>query len=104
MSIERLYKTATLLATMLMLQAENYAQEVTFIKDIAPIIQTRCTPCHKPGETAPFSLITYEDVVKRASFIKKVVQEKYMPPWKADNNYVHYANDSSLSIIEIDKI
>ena len=104
MSIERLYKMATLLATMLMLLAENYAQEVTFIKDIAPIIQTRCTPCHKPGETAPFSLTTYEDVVKRSSFIKKVVQEKYMPPWKADNNYVHYANDRSLSTEEITKI
>ena len=104
MSIERLYKMATLLATMLMLLVENYAQEVSFIKDIAPIIQTRCTPCHKPGETAPFSLITYEDVVKRSSFIKKVVQEKYMPPWKADNNYVHYANDRSLSNSEIAKI
>ena len=104
MSIEHLYKMATLLATMLMLLAENYAQEVTFIKDIAPIIQTRCTPCHKPGETAPFSLITYEDVVKRSSFIKKVVQEKYMPPWKADNHYVTYANDRSLSNEEITKI
>ena len=74
MSIERLYKMATLLATMLMLLAENYAQEVTFIKDIAPIIQTRCKPCHKHGETAQFSFTTYEDVVKRSSFIKKVVQ------------------------------
>ena len=104
MSIERLYKNASLLATMLMLLTGNYAQEVTFIRDIAPIIQTRCTPCHKPGETAPFSLITYEDVVKRSSFIKKVVQEKYMPPWKADNHYVTYANDRSLSNEEITKI
>ena len=104
MSIERLYKNASLLATMLMLLTGNYAQEVTFIRDIAPIIQTRCTPCHKPGETAPFSLITYEDVVKRSSFIKKVVQEKYMPPWKADKHYVTYANDRSLSNEEITKI
>jgi hypothetical protein len=104
MSIERLYKMTTLLAAMLMVLTVNYAQELTFVKDIAPIIHTRCTPCHKPGETAPFSLITYEDVVKRSSFIKKVVQEKYMPPWKADNHYVHYANDRSLSNSEIAKI
>lgn len=104
MSIEHLNKPATLLASLLMFITVNYAQEVTFIKDIAPIIQTRCTPCHKPGETAPFSLITYEDVVKRASFIKEVVQNKYMPPWKADNHYVAYANDRSLSNSEIAKI
>jgi hypothetical protein len=104
MSIESLYKVATLLATMLMISTGSYAQQPTFINDIAPIIQTKCTPCHKPGEAAPFSLITYEDVVKRASFIKEVVQKKYMPPWKADNHYVAYANDRSLSNSEIAKI
>ncbi len=75
MSIERLYKPASLLGALLILISGNHAQDVTFVKDIAPIIQARCTPCHKPGETAPFSLITYEDVVKRASFIKDVVQK-----------------------------
>src|SRR5688500_5036641 len=104
MSIERLYKMTTLMAVMLMVLTVNYAQELTFVKDIAPIIHTRCTLCNKPGETAPISLITYEDVVKRSSIIKKVVQEKYMPPWKADNQYVHYANDRSLSNSEIAKI
>lgn len=104
MSIEALYKIATLLATMLMISTGSFAQHPTFINDIAPIIQIKCTPCHKPGEAAPFSLITYEDVVKRASFIKEVVQKKYMPPWKADNHYVAYANDRSLSDSEIAKI
>jgi len=104
MNIERLYKTATLLATMITIIAYSNAQEVTFIKDIAPIIRTSCTPCHKPGEAAPFSLITYDDVVKRSSFIKEVVQKRYMPPWRADNHYVAYANDRSLSNSDIAKI
>ncbi|HKZ66599.1 MAG TPA: hypothetical protein VJ111_09605, partial [Chitinophagaceae bacterium] len=103
MSIERLQGTAILIAITLLVMPVSYGQ-VTFIKDIAPIIQTKCTPCHRPGEAAPFSLISYDDVVKRASFIKEVVQKKYMPPWKADNHYVAYANDRSLSNSEIAKI
>jgi hypothetical protein len=82
----------------------SVAQSLTYYKDIEPIIQTKCSGCHKPGESAPFSLLTYDDVAKRASFIKDVVQKKYMPPWKADNNYVHFANDRSLTEKEINTI
>jgi len=71
-------------------------QNVTFTT-VAPIIRTKCTPCHKPGQTGPFSLISYEDVAKRASFIREVVQRGYMPPWKADNHYTTFANDRSLT-------
>jgi hypothetical protein len=77
------------------------AQEITYYNDINPIIQSKCAPCHHPGGGAPFSLLTYEDVNKRASFIKEVVESRYMPPWRADNNYVHFANDRSLSKKEI---
>ncbi len=80
------------------------AQTVTFNKDIYPLIQTKCATCHRPGEAAPFSLLTYEDVAKRASFIKKVVNDRYMPPWRADNKYSHFANDRSLSESEIGMI
>ncbi|MEO5889806.1 MAG: cytochrome c [Ferruginibacter sp.] len=80
------------------------AQEVTYYNDINPIIQTKCAPCHHPGGGAPFSLLTYEDLTKRASFIKEVVQSRYMPPWRADNNYVHFANDRSLSQQQINKL
>ncbi len=78
-----------------------FAQEVTFNKDIYPIVQAKCTPCHHPEGGAPFSLQTYNDVAKRASFIRDVVTSRYMPPWKADNDYVHFANDRSLSEMEI---
>ncbi|HTE07435.1 MAG TPA: cytochrome c [Flavitalea sp.] len=80
------------------------AQALTYNKDIAPIIRQNCASCHKPGEAAPFSLLTYEDVVKRTTFIKKVIQDRYMPPWKADNGYRHFANDRSLSDETIQKL
>src|SRR5664279_3534411 len=80
------------------------SQTITYYKNIAPIIQAKCSGCHKPGESAPFSLLSYDDVAKRASFIKTVIQKKYMPPWKADNEYVHFANDRSLSDKEINEI
>lgn len=83
---------------------QAFSQEVTYYKDVAPIIQGKCAPCHRPGESAPFSLLTYEDVDKRTSFIKDVVQSRFMPPWKADNEYVHFANDRSLTEAEIDLI
>jgi hypothetical protein len=60
------------------------------------IILTRCAGCHRPGEAAPFPLLTYEDIAKRATFIKKVVASSYMPPWKADPHYGTFANDRSL--------
>ncbi|WP_025762813.1 monooxygenase [Dyadobacter tibetensis] len=76
----------------------------SFYGDIQPILHLNCVPCHRPGEAAPFSLISYDDVNKRAKFIKKVVASRYMPPWKADQHYNQFANDRSLSEEEIAKI
>src|SRR3569833_3062972 len=80
----------------LLLLAQTKAQSVTFT-EVAPIIRSKCATCHKPGQSGPFSLITYEDVVKRASFIRDVVERGYMPPWKADNHYIAFSNDRSLT-------
>jgi hypothetical protein len=77
------------------------AQDITYYKDIAPLIKAKCATCHKPGDSGPFSLLTYEDVAKRASFVKELVQSRYMPPWKPDNHYVSFANDRSLTDAEI---
>ncbi|WP_216641615.1 cytochrome c [Pedobacter ginsengisoli] len=65
----------------------TFGQKETFFKNVAPIIYNKCAPCHRPGEAAPFNLISYEDVVKRASFIKDVINTGYMPPWRADSHY-----------------
>jgi hypothetical protein len=56
---------------------------VTFSESIAPIVYDNCVTCHRPGEAAPFSLISYEDVSKRAKMIATVTESRYMPPWHA---------------------
>ena len=55
---------------------------VTFNRDIAPLVWTRCAGCHRAGQAAPFSLITYEDVKRRATLIGTVTARRIMPPWK----------------------
>jgi len=80
----------------------SYAQ--SYYQDVEPIILSKCTPCHRPGEAAPFPLLTYNDISKRSNFIKKVITSGYMPPWTADNNYVHFSNDRSLTKKEIETV
>ena len=65
----------------------------TFTKDVAPILQKHCQTCHRPGEAAPFSMLTYEQTKPWAPTIKMVVTQKIMPPWYADPQYGHFANE-----------
>ena len=74
---------------------------VTFHEHIAPIVQTRCATCHRPGEAGPFTLLTYEDVKKRASQIGKVTASRYMPPWLPEPGPLKFEGDRSLSEKEI---
>jgi tetratricopeptide (TPR) repeat protein len=55
--------------------------EPTFNRDIAPLVYNNCTICHRPGESAPFNLLSYPDVRKRGSQIASVIESGYMPPW-----------------------
>lgn len=75
--------------------------EINFYDNIAPIIHKNCTPCHQPNKSAPFSLIKYEDVAKRAKFIGRVTQARYMPPFPADRKFQSYLNERSLTVGEI---
>ncbi len=59
---------------------------LTFNREIAPVIFQNCSGCHRPGEVAPFSLLTYADVQKRARQIALVTERRLMPPWKAEPN------------------
>lgn len=97
-------KRVSFLGLLFCLSYASLAQDLTFNKDIAPIIHTNCTPCHRPGEVGPFSLITYEDVAKRSKFIRHVTKTRYMPPWKADPEFQHYQNERILTQQEIDLI
>ena len=85
-------------------------REVTFAKDIAPILQRSCQECHRPASVAPMSLLTYEEVRPWARSIKArtALRNKRgaMPPWfiEKDIGIQHYKNDPSLSEEEIEKI
>lgn len=63
--------------------------EVTFNRDVAPIVYAQCAACHRAGETAPFPLLTYEDVRKRAKQVVEVTTGRVMPPWKAEAQEGH---------------
>jgi mono/diheme cytochrome c family protein/thiol-disulfide isomerase/thioredoxin len=69
----------------------------TFDKDLAPIIYKNCAICHRPGEVAPFSLLTYQDTGKRAKQIARVTEDRIMPPWKAEPGFGQFANDRHLT-------
>ena len=60
---------------------------VTFTETIAPIVYDNCVTCHRPGEAAPFSLISYTDVKNRGQLIAAVTQSRYMPPWQATHGF-----------------
>ena len=76
-------------------------QSITFNEHISPIIYQNCTPCHRPNEVGPFSLITYQDVSKRGTFIQKVTASRYMPPWRADHDFGEFKNVRKLTVGQI---
>jgi Tol biopolymer transport system component len=85
---------AILIAAAALLPA---ADKVTFSENIAPIVYDNCVTCHRPGEAAPFSLISYEDVKKRGTLIATVTKARYMPPWHATHGYGDFADERRLT-------
>ncbi|MEO8681049.1 MAG: cytochrome c, partial [Vicinamibacterales bacterium] len=81
------------------------AASPTFAKDVAPIVFSKCAGCHRPGEVAPMSLLSFEDVRPWAKAIKTKVIAREMPPWGADpKESLKMRNDVSLSQDQIDTI
>jgi len=78
--------------------------KVTFTKDVAPIFFNRCVECHRPGEVAPMSLITYNEARPWAKSIRQKVVDRSMPPWLASPENHNFKNDRRLSQKEIDTI
>lgn len=81
-----------------------FAGTLTFNKDVAPIIYKNCVGCHRPGEVAPFSLLSYGDVKKRAKQIKNVTSDRVMPPWQAEAGHGEFLDERRLTEVEISKI
>ncbi|MGP0074190.1 MAG: tetratricopeptide repeat protein [Bryobacteraceae bacterium] len=76
----------------------------TFAHDVAPIVYEKCASCHHPGDAAPFSLLTYADVKKRASQIAAATRAGYMPPWLPQAGFGEFQGDRRLSSAQIETI
>jgi Flp pilus assembly protein TadD len=88
----------------LSLPAVSICQNLTFVRDIAPIIYGHCSSCHRLGEAGPFPLITYEDVKRRVRLIAKVTQSRYMPPWLPEAGHGDFADANVLTDGQIQMI
>src|SRR2546430_14232696 len=80
------------------------AQAPTFYRDILPILQQHCQSCHRPGQIGPMFLVTYTQARAKAKAIEQMVRTRKMPPWFADPQSGHFANDPSLSADDIQTI
>ena len=77
---------------------------VTFHKQIAPLLLEHCAPCHRPGQSGPFPLLTYEDARKRAAQIAAVTRRRYMPPWLPESGTMKFAGERRLTDLQIETI
>jgi hypothetical protein len=86
--------------------AADQAKQVTFSKDVAPILQAKCQSCHEPGSIAPMSLITFEETRPWARAIRERVASRQMPPWHIDKSVgvQKFKNDISLSDEQVQTI
>lgn len=99
-------------ATILSLRSQMFTQPeenspappVTFNRDIAPIIFHSCASCHRPGESAPFSLLTYDDVKKHGRQIAGLTRTRNMPPWLPAPQDLKFADEMRLPQRHIDLI
>jgi tetratricopeptide (TPR) repeat protein len=92
-------KQQTILSLFLFVPVYNLlpARQVTFNKDVAPIVYQYCAPCHHSGGTGPFPLVSYTDVRKHASQIVAVTQRRYMPPWPPEAGYGDFVGARRLT-------
>src|SRR5690349_21746212 len=74
---------------------------VTYYRDIAPILLESCAPCHRDGQAAPFSLLTYEDARRHAAAIADVTRRRYMPPWLPEAGHGDFSGERRLTDAQI---
>ena len=92
------------LAALLAVSGPAAADTPTFYKDVLPILQKNCQSCHRPGEVAPMSLLTFEETRPWARAIKAAIAAKKMPPWFAEPGIGHFANERRLSAGDVTAI
>jgi mono/diheme cytochrome c family protein len=100
-----MFLLAALTASVLLLGASDEGpgspKEVTFNRDVAPILFKNCVVCHRPNDIAPMPLLTYKEVFPWARAIRGEVVERKMPPWHADPKIGDFINDARLSEAEV---
>ena len=109
--LHRPYRLAGLLAvtlTTLMVGGAGRtavrAKEITFAEDVAPIVFAKCASCHRAGEAAPFSLLSYDDVKRHGRALAVAVTSRAMPPWKAVGGDFSYSGDRRLTDAQIETL
>jgi hypothetical protein len=98
MSLNRLIPA---LVTAIVCAAAPAEPPVTYYRHIAPILLRSCAPCHRPGQSGPFALLTYDDARRRAAQIAQVTQRRYMPPWLPEPGHGDFLEERRLSDAEI---
>ncbi|MEZ5305032.1 MAG: hypothetical protein R3F11_30960 [Verrucomicrobiales bacterium] len=76
----------------------------TFAEDIAPILHSQCSGCHRPDQAAPFSLLSYKDAAKKARMIRRVIDDRLMPPWPPEKACAEFVGERHLTAAQIDLI
>ncbi|MFN3652744.1 MAG: ascorbate-dependent monooxygenase [Armatimonadota bacterium] len=77
------------------------AKKPTYYRDVAPILQSRCEGCHRPGQVAPFSLLTYDQAKRWGTEIKALTGNRQMPPWLAAPDHGDFADSRRMPDAEI---
>ncbi|OWK35081.1 redoxin family protein [Fimbriiglobus ruber] len=81
--------------------AADSVKDVTFSEHVAPLLFANCTGCHRPGEVAPFPLLTYQDARKHAKTMLRVMNDRYMPPWHPEPGHGEFQNERRLTDAQI---
>lgn len=89
---------------LLLLSPSVRAEEITYTRHVAPILNKHCAGCHRPGEVGPFSLLSYTDVARRADFLKEITGSRRMPPWKPEPGFGEFLDERRMTDAEIKTI
>ncbi|MFN7733852.1 MAG: redoxin family protein [Pirellula sp.] len=101
MRVLSLMAFTTLLLPLGSIADEPKSDDITFAEHIAPLVFDNCTTCHRPGQVAPFSLMSYADVRKRAKTMLQVMEERYMPPWQPKPGHGNFRDSRRLTDSQI---
>ena|SRR5471030_214505 len=96
----RLFALSLSCVAVAVVAAASSIEPATFNKDVLPVLQKNCQGCHRPGEVAPMSFLTYRETRPWAKAMKAAVLSRKMPPWFADAKYGHFQNERGLTEAE----